>query len=319
MGFIVFVVIILALFGASFLLPKGNKESGDLPFRMYGQIALTVVGLGIAIFSSATQVNSGRVVVTDWFGEQQSGYYSEGLHFINPMVNTTEMETRRQDFSFTGQTTAEALSADKIRMVADVTVPYILQPQMAWKIKQKYGTEYVTMLNNSARSAIRDAVSSQNWEQATSEEGRGKLAADIPANLLRIVSADLINAGFTAEEAKAAFIFPNAQVRKFEPANERVLNAIAEEKAADVELRRQKTLTDIAQQAALRQENEGLGIAKMMGALPKDVSIADMVAIINANAAKTNAEAFESAVKAGNPNITVVTGGNAGISVPAGK
>jgi regulator of protease activity HflC (stomatin/prohibitin superfamily) len=327
MSFIIFCIFTVIAFGAvSFFAPKGRKadpedhrSSSVPPVRGFLQIGVGVAFLIITGFMSAVQVDSGRVVVTDWFGEQQSGYHSEGLHFINPIVNTTVMETRRQDFSFTGETSAEALSGDKIRMVVDVTVPYILQPHMAWKVKQKYGIDYVSMLNNSARSAIRDAVSAQNWEVATSEEGRAKLASDVPENLSRIVMADLINAGFTADEAAAAFIFPNAQVRKFEPVSERVLNAIADEKAADVELRRQATLTNIAEQAALRQEKEGLGIAKMMGALPQDVSIQDMVAIINANAAKTNAEAFEHAVKNGNPNITVVTGGNAGISVSAGK
>jgi hypothetical protein len=57
--------------------------------------------------------------------------------------------------------------------------------------------------------------------------------------------------------------------------------------------------------------NEGAGIALMMAELPDDFSVGEMVSMIQANAAKSNAEAFLRSVENGNPNITVVTGGPA--------
>ena len=80
-----------------------------------------------------------------------------------------------------------------------------------------------------------------------------------------------------------------------------------------IDLRRQQTLTNIAEEEANRRENEGTGIAKMMVALPTKFSVAEMAAMIHANAAKTSAEAFLNAVENGNPNITIVTGS----SIPA--
>lgn len=313
MAFIIFAAVLIAMFVASFQLPKGRAAM---------QVVTALLFVVVTLMFSVITVDAGQVKVTKLFGAVQEGYYPEGLHVINPMMSTVTMDTRRRVIEFTGNDAISALAADKVKLTVDASMPYVLNPRMAWKVLQRYGRNYeYALVFQAARSALRDAVSAMPWERATSEQGRAELAASISENFSRVLVADMVTAGFDEEDAKTAFSFPNAQVRRTLPPN-RILDAIAEEQASEADLRRQKTLTEIARQEAERRANDGLGVKLMMEALPKNFEVDEMVSIINANAAKTNSEAFMKSVEAGNPNITVVVSGAAetpDIAVPAGR
>ena len=290
------VVILISLF---------NQKSGAGQ-RLVGIAA----GIGIAVvtfFISAVQtVDAGKVKVKKLFGAQQEGYLSEGLHIVNPLVTTIEMDTRRRVISFSGNETIESLSSDNVLMTIDASVPFILNPPMAWKINQRYGLSYEgALILPAARSAVRDAISAQAWNTVTSEAGRAQLADLIARRLEEIVQADLGQAGFADDETKSAFTFPNVQIRAVTPP-QRIIDSINEEQAAQADLRRQVTLTQIAEQEAERRANDGLGVRKMMEALPQNYKVEEMVAVTNSNSRKTAAEAFMKAVENGNPNITVI-------------
>lgn len=316
MGYLVGAVLIGLFFVGSFFVPGKQRAVG----ATVAALVFAIYTLGFAVLT----VDAGQVAVTKLFGKVQEGYYPEGLHIINPLLTAVNMDTRRRVMEFTDRNALLVLASDKVNMVVDASLPYILNPRMAYKIHQRYGHDYErSLVYQAARSAIRDAVATVPWERATSDAGREELADRIAKRFkeVLVLVLDLVKSGFEREEAESAFTLPNAQVRRIEPPR-RILDAIAEEQAAEADLRRQKTLTDIARQEAERRENDGLGIRKMMEILPKDYTVEEMVAMINANAAKTNSEAFMKAVEAGNANITVVVGSGGGnapdIAVPAG-
>lgn len=308
MTYLVILVILAVLFASCFALPKG-REIGMA--AVAGVFVLATLALAI-IF-----VDAGTVRFTKLFGEMTSDTYAEGPHLINPFAEAVEGNVRRKSLDFTGERVAQGLSKNQVQLAVDVTVPYILNPSTAWRVYQRYGENW-NLITPSSRNAIRDCVAREDWQYTVSEKGRIALADCIPERQTQLVIADLLFAGFTQEEAQAAFTFPTAQVRKVEPINQRILAAIAEEQAAIVDLRRQTTLTSIAQEEANRRAKEGIGIKRMMKELPTKYTIGEMVAIINANATKANAEAFLKAVEKGNPNITVITGGSdVPVTVPA--
>lgn len=242
--------------------------------------------------------------------------YQAGSYFVNPVSDRITENIRRQAVDFTGDTTAEGLSADQVVLRVDATVPYILNPGLAWRLYERYGENW-NLITPAARKAVRDCTASEDWVVIVSEEGRNAASRCISTRMQTIIVSDLMSAGLTEAEASAMFTFPEALVREIVPIKERILDAIAEEQAAIVDLRRQETLTAIAKEEANRRANDGSGIRLMMDELPDDFTVAEMVSMILANAEKTNAEAFLKAVEMGNPHITVVTGAQVAASVPA--
>ena len=277
--------------------------------------AVAVVG---TIGLSVMVVQPGTVGFMKTFGNLSYATYDQGLHFVNPFADGIRGNIRRQSLNYTGDSTAVGLTKNKVALFVDVTVPYILNPQAAPLLYERYGKSW-NLIGPSSRKAIRDCTSRLDWEEAVGEKGREAMTVCIPERMQVAVVADLMSAGFTQYEAANAFTFPDALIRRMVPKQERILAAIAEEQAAVVDLRRQETLTAIAEEEAKRRANEGSGIRMMMAELPDNFTVTEMVSMINANAAKANAEAFTKAVENGNPNITVIvgSGGDIPVTVPA--
>lgn len=283
----------------------------------------TTIGVGVSValavvltfFMSLTIVEPGTVVFTKFLGNMTGDTYTSGTRFLNPIADRITENIRRQAVDFTGDTTAEGMSANKVVLRVDATVPYILNPGLAWRLYERYGEKW-NLITPAARKAVRDCTASADWEVIVGEAGRAVASTCISARMQTIIVSDLMSAGLSEAEASAMFTFPEALVREIVPIKERILDAIAEEQAAIVDLRRQETLTAIAKEEANRRANDGSGIRLMMDELPDDFTVAEMVSMILANAEKTNAEAFLKAVEMGNPHITVVTGSAVPASVP---
>lgn len=282
--------------------------------------SVAVVGVAVAIVGtvalSTMVVQPGSVGFLKTFGNLSYTTYEADLHIVNPFSDSVRENIRRRSVDYTDKSTAEGLTRNKVALLVDVTVPFILNPNTAPLIYERYGKKW-NLIGPSSRNAIRDCTASLNWENAVGESGRAIMASCIPKRMSESIVADLMRAGLSERDAKDAFTFPNALVRKMIPKEQRILSAIAEEQAAVVDLRRQETLTAIAKEEARRRANEGEGIRLMMAELPKSFTVAEMVAMIQANANKTNAEAFMKAVENGNPNITVITGAEGDVPVTA--
>lgn len=276
-----------------------------------------VAGVVIILFFSINVVQPGTTMYTKLFGNLSYDTYDSGMHLINPMAVQNTMSIQRHSLDFSGENTAEALTSDRVAMFIDATIPYIMNSHAAPLMEEFYGTKSWNLIGPVSRSVMRGCMSVQPWEIAVSDEGRTAIGLCIADRMSSTVSTELEQAGFTSEQAAEAFTFPTAIVRKITPKLPRILDAINQEQAALIDLRRQETLTDIAEEEANRRENEGTGIAKMMNALPSGYTVAEMTGMILANAAKANAEAFVTAVENGNPNITIITGQSAPATVSA--
>lgn len=307
MLYIFVLVIALIVLGAGFFFKT------HFQILMMSAAGVFVVG---TLACSYMQVEPGEIGFTKTFGSLSYKTYDAGVHFVNPFASGLRANIRRQSLDYTGEETAEGLTRNKVALLVDLTVPWILNPQAAPLLYERYGKDW-NLIGSSSRNAIRDCTSTLDWEDAVGENGRVTMSTCIPSRMSDAVIADLREAGLTETQAKGAFTFPNALVRKMLPKEQRILAAVAEEQAAIVDLRRQKTLTSIADEEARRRANEGSGIRLMMAELPQNFTVAEMVAMIEANAMKTNAEAFMKAVEAGNPNITVISGGSTEVPVAA--
>lgn len=328
MWYLIFLVITFFLFIYCLLnlLPKTdtdndrineNRKVGKV-YGIVGLIVLTGVSVVVTLLNAIIIVEPGKVVFTKFFGKMQYETYEAGTHLINPFLSTMQSSIERSSLDYTDENTADGLTKNKVLLNIDVTVPFMLNPIAAPKLRERYG-ENMNLIGPSSRSAIRDCVSKLDWEEAVGEEGRLLMARCIPEETRKLVVADLMESGFDKKLAESAFSFPNALVRKMTLVDKTILSSVANELAALIDLRRQETLTAIAKAEANRRENEGEGIEKMMKKLPKDVPVDQMVAIINANANKVAADALMKSVENGNPNLNVVIGGNNETAIPLRK
>ena len=89
-------------------------------------------------------------------------------------------------------------------------------------------------------------------------------------------------------------LFP-VQIRGIYPPN-RIRQAASEKVAAEEELKRQETLTQIAEEEARRRANEGKGVQMMFDELPDGFTADEIARVVNAISAKTRAEAVMKAV-----------------------
>ena len=105
------------------------------------------------------------------------------------------------------------------------------------------------------------------------------------------------------------------QLRKVLPPN-KVLNAVAEKIAAEEDLERQKTLTQIAEEEARRRQNEGRGVNNLFAELPQGFSPSQIREVLGAIADKTRAEAMMKAVETGQVQVMVMNGAQPSLAVP---
>jgi hypothetical protein len=286
--------------------------------------ALTAVITGVLfvidlVLSSFVWASPGEAQVGILFGSVQPTIYINGLTSANPLLSTVSMNIRRQTLDFSDKSRIEAVSSDQVQLLVEVVLPFALNPSMAWKVYERLGSEATgwNLLSPAATSAVRYCVTGLTWVAAVGAEGRDQLASCLTTRLPLQIANDLQGIGFTTEQAKQAFVFSPPQVKHIVPKSERILAAVNDKEAALQDLQRQNTLTEIAKVEANRRENQGLGIAKMMDALPKSFSVDEMVKVINANANQHRAEALEKAVQSGNPNVTFIVGGNGNVAVPS--
>ncbi|MFZ2619268.1 MAG: hypothetical protein WAX89_00120 [Alphaproteobacteria bacterium] len=312
--------LLAVLAGIHFLVPA--KDTFNRPIAK-GKLLLATLAMMVAftIVNSTIVVNDGTIVITRWFGKQQDGYIAGGFSPINPMVDTTKVDIKPFLTNYTGKTRAEGLAGGTVQMYVEAMIPWRITPMYAPKLNVRVGIDQVDdVIERLGLSAIRDAVTQQPWAEGSASSGRDKLALAITKEIQSKTASYLRNSGFTAEEAEQAIVFLGAEVQDYQPKQTAILESIARQQAAVEDKKTEMTLTETAKIREERRQNDGLGITMMMGALPKDRTVAEMVMLIDAKARETLAEATMKCVetKCGS-NFTVVNGGTASVAVPAGK
>ena len=126
-------------------------------------VLLALVGL---VMSSVKVIEPGQVGVQSLFGKVQPDVLESGLHFIDPVVDVTEFDSRTQNYTMsavtnegdkTGDDAIRVLSSDGLEVTIDLSVLYRVNADKTPFILQNLGTDYVEkIVRPVARTAIRD-------------------------------------------------------------------------------------------------------------------------------------------------------------------
>ena len=161
MAFIVLGIIVFAL---GFILPRVNFKLQFLekPFRLVG-VGMALIGV---LLSSVVQIDAGHVGIKKLFGQVQPDVLYSGLHFINPLMDVLEEDTRTQNYTMSGvhsegdkagDDAIRVLTADGLEVTIDLTVLYRLIPTDAPRMLKETGMDYKDkIVRPIARTKIRD-------------------------------------------------------------------------------------------------------------------------------------------------------------------
>ena len=161
MGIIILGVLV---FVVGMLISKFNYKLVFLekPLKAVGGV-LAVIGV---LTASIVQIDAGSVGIKKLFGQVQSDVLYSGLHFINPLMDVTSVDTRTQNYTMSGvhnegdkvgDDAIRVLSADGLEVTIDLTVLYRIVPVDAPMLLQKTGLDYKDkIVRPIARTKIRD-------------------------------------------------------------------------------------------------------------------------------------------------------------------
>lgn len=334
------IMIIYVLVASALVLYVARRALGKRGkyLRLRYAVGLPLAAVLITMIAySVMIVNAGTTNVVITFGKVQQRLYEPGVHFVVPGSRYDHMWLTRQIFELSAldpdtviaagtagaaqvpeaQRTL-ALSSDRIALSADVTFAYQLNGSLAWKVFTVLSPTYeAVLLIPAARAAVREAAAEFTWTDAVTTK-RAELEKRIHTVFIRLVQENLTGSGFTAEEATKTFVLMPPQIRRLAPPKA-ILAAESDRSAAEVNLKRQLVLNQIAEREAERRSNEGLGIKKLIEQLPKDLNPAQLKDLLYALADKQRADSMLKAVERDQVKVMVM-GGNGtppAISVPA--
>jgi len=162
--FFVFLGIFAIVLGASLAKANPNFASTGKIARYVG-LAILILGLSSSCF---VQIEPGEVGVKTLFGKIQSGTLTEGLNFVNPLVEVKKFDVRTQNYTMSavhdegaksGDDAIRVLAADGLEVIIDLSVLYHIVPDKAPDILRNTGTrEVITdkIIRPLARTKIRD-------------------------------------------------------------------------------------------------------------------------------------------------------------------
>ncbi|MEO6039180.1 MAG: prohibitin family protein [Saprospiraceae bacterium] len=130
--------------------------------RLFG-LGLIAVGLLSACF---VQIQPGEVGVQTLFGKIQPGALTEGLNFVNPLVDVKHFDVKTQNYTMSavhdegdkaGDDAIRVLTADGLEVVIDLSVLYHIVPEKAPDILRNIGTDIRDkIVRPVSRTKIRD-------------------------------------------------------------------------------------------------------------------------------------------------------------------
>jgi len=267
--------------------------------------------VALTLLNSVIVIDNNEVGVEKRFGQTLRSAYLPDVHFVRPWSTISRYEAMPIPFSVAGS----VVTSDSNPLTVDVGFATKLNPAYAWRVQVTVGENYFErIVKPAAQTAVRDGFAGFSWTEATTSK-RDVVQNAVQGNFIRIVSEQLVAMGMTAEESRNALVFSPVQFRQASP-DPKVLNAVAERSAALQDLDRQKTLTDIAAEEALRRAKEGEGVTNLFNQLPKGFTSSEIAEVLGALAAKTRADAMLKAVES-NQVDTIVMNGDVGTGIAA--
>jgi len=311
-----FLAILLAVTAIVIFVAGSRMKVANSTVSRLAGVGLGLVAIVVGFTSVIRFVPAGTVEVETVFGRVTGAHIVAGAHVVNPLANWEQMNVRLQYFDFTGDATASSLSADGTQLLLDTAFNFSLSAETAPLIFEHIGGEryYQGIVNSAAREAIRSATAQFEWREAATSE-REAMAILMRDEFERGLVDKLSHAGLTQAEAEAAFIIARVDLRRVQPP-QRVLTAISEKVASQEDLERQQTLTLIAEEAARRRAQEGLGVQMLFAELPSEYSPRDIAEVLRALAEKERADALMKAVETGQVNVIVMNGGAGAVTLP---
>jgi len=159
-------------------------------------VGLAIILLGVST-SCFVQIEPGQVGVKTLFGKIQDGTLTEGLNFVNPLVEVEKFDVRTQNYTMSavhdegekrGDDAIRVLTADGLEVVIDLSVLYHIVPDRAAEILRSIGgNEVITdkIIRPLARTKIRDNAVSYDAVALYSskrDEFQQKIFLDIEKN-----------------------------------------------------------------------------------------------------------------------------------------
>ena len=154
---------IILLIGTLFVGKSNPTLSG---FNRIGRILaafLIILGLSTSCF---VQIEPGQAGVQTLFGKVQPGLLTEGLNFVNPLVDVVKFDVRTQNYTMSavhdegdqaGDDAIRVLTADGLEVVIDLSVLYHIIPEKAPDILRSIGLDIKDVIVRPvSRTKIRD-------------------------------------------------------------------------------------------------------------------------------------------------------------------
>jgi regulator of protease activity HflC (stomatin/prohibitin superfamily) len=224
-------------------------------------LLLRNVGIGIAvaiiIFSSAIVIDPGEVGVQVLFGDVSESVLTNGLHFINPLMEIKRMDVRTQSYTMSsvhsegqrvGDDAIATLSSDGLTIKLEVTILYHLNPESAQSVYRLIGLDYgEKVIRPEIRSAIRDIAVS-----FLSTDMYGSKREDFVTRVQKRLDSTFNKRGILLEQ----FLLRDVQLP------DRVKAAIDEKIAAEQEAQKMTYVLQKEQKEAERKKVEAGGIAE---------------------------------------------------------
>jgi len=217
------------------------------------------------------QVSTGHVGVVDSFGEITGKVVGEGLNFMMPQLDVTEMSIQQMNMDFkAGEGSYGSINApakDKTTVACDATVMFYLNAQNpdvrpnAAAILQKLGTAwYNKLIVANTRTSVRDAVAEFDAMEAATTS-RGAVGIRTQEILTKKVAALLTDRGIDPMAVviqsveMRAITLPDAIKESIEAVQKQKSAALEKERAKDTEkLEQERKLIAQKGQTAVKLE-----------------------------------------------------------------
>jgi prohibitin 1 len=161
-----------------------HSAGGRSFLRATGTLVLLIL-VAILALSSTSCVRTGHVGIVTLFGRVTGQTLSEGLHFVNPAANVTELDIKTLEI----KEHAAVPSKEGLIMGIDASILYHLDPAHAATVFQRVGPNYAeVLLQPTFRSAMR-AITAANTASALYSDARENIARQILDDVARQVTS----------------------------------------------------------------------------------------------------------------------------------
>ena len=216
-------------------------------------IGLIAVGLMTSCF---VQIQPGEVGVKTLFGKIQDGVLTEGLNFLNPMMDVRRFDIRTLNYTMSsvhdegdkmGDDAIRVLSSDGLEVTIDLTILFRVIPDKAPEILRTIGESYVDVIVRPlTRTKIRDFAAYYDAVSLYSTK-----RDEFQSRLFKAISDEFTTRGLVLEQV----LIRNINLP------ESVKAAIESKINAEQESQKMRFVLDKERQEADRKRVEAQGIA----------------------------------------------------------